>query len=130
MITPAIAGGNIAPSRFCTPSTAADNTALQSSVNTQKIMGVSQRGTRNTPYSTLDDGFCAIAGESFQLYGEGETCMIEAGAAVTAGDRLMSDGSGKGITATSGKEFGAIATQAATASGKLIEVFITFGVLP
>lgn len=50
------------------------------------------------------------------------TAVVEAGAAVTAGDTLKADSSGRGITwATSGAKIG-VALQAATAAGQFIEV--------
>ena len=50
------------------------------------------------------------------------TAIVEAGAAITAGDVLKVDSSGRGITwVTSGAKVGR-ALQAATAAGQLIEV--------
>lgn len=52
------------------------------------------------------------------------TAIVEAGAAVAAGDTLKSDSAGKAITwATSGAKV-AVALQAAAASGQLIEVLL------
>lgn len=52
------------------------------------------------------------------------TAIVEAGAAVAAGDTLKSDADGKAITwATSGAKV-AIALQAATAAGQKIEVLL------
>lgn len=128
MIFPMIANGNIAPSRFLKQDTTVDNKCLQAGAG-NKLIGVSQRGTRNTPYSTLEDGFCAIAGEDLQIYGPEETCLLELGGTVAAGDRLKADANGKGVTAASGDEYGAIAGQAGT-SGKLIEVVVELGKFP
>lgn len=128
MLFPMTAGGNIAPHRFVKVSTVSDNQCLQAGAG-EKIIAVSQRGTRNTPYSTLDDGFAAIAGESLRLYGPDETCKLELGGTVASGDRLKSDANGKGLTAGAGEEYGAIAGQAGT-SGKLIEVMVSLGKLP
>jgi hypothetical protein len=53
------------------------------------------------------------------------TAIVEAGAAITAGDTLKVDNTGKVITwATSGAKVG-IALQAASGSGKFIEVLLT-----
>ncbi len=52
------------------------------------------------------------------------TAVIEAGAAVTAGDTIKSDATGRAITwATSGAKVGQ-ALQAATAAGQMIEVLL------
>lgn len=128
MIFPMVANGNIAPSRFAKQDTTADNKCLQADAGA-KIIAVTQRGTRNPPYSSLDDGFAAIAGESLQLYGPGETCVLELGGTVAAGDRLKADANGKGVTAGSGDEYGFRAGQAGT-SGKLIEGVVEIGKLP
>lgn len=124
-LPPMVAGGNIAPMRFVKPSTLADNKCLQCGAGEMPI-GISQRGTRNTPYSSLDDGYAAIAGESLQIYGPTELAMLELGGTVAAGDLLKSDADGKGVTAGAGTMYGARASQAGT-SGKLIEVYVMFG---
>lgn len=127
MLPPMVAGGNIAPSRFVKPSTAAGNKCLQCGAGEMPI-AISQRGTRNTPYSSLDDGYAAIAGESVHLYGNGETALLELGGTVSPGDFLKSDADGKGVTASAGDKYGAVTVQGGT-SGKLIEVYVQFGEL-
>lgn len=126
-LVPMIAGGDILPHRFVKPSTAADNTCLQAGAGELPI-GISQRGTRNTPFGSLDDGKAAVAGESLRLYGPNETCMLELGGTVTAGAVLKADADGKGVAAGAGDKYGAIAGQAGT-SGKLIEVLVQIGEL-
>lgn len=60
----------------------------------------------------------AVAGES----------KILSGAAFSVGDRLMSDGSGRGITATgSGAVAGARAIEAATAPNQLVSCLVNVG---
>ena len=125
---PTVAGGNISPHRFVKPSTTADHTVLQAGAG-EKVVGISQRGTRNVPYSSLDDGYAAIAGESLRVYSTGETCLVECGGTVTPGDRLKADSNGKAVVASSGDEYGAIAGQAGT-SGKLVEVYVDLGKIP
>ncbi len=52
------------------------------------------------------------------------TAVVEAGAAVNAGDSLMTDATGRALTwAVSGAKV-ALALQAATAAGQLIEVLL------
>lgn len=125
---PGVAGGNISPSRFVRLSTAADNTYLQAGAG-EKIVGVSQKGTRRAPYGSLDDGYAAIAGENILVFAQGMTCGLELGGTVAAGDRLKADADGKGVAAGTGEEYGAIAPQAGT-SGDVIEVQVDLGKLP
>lgn len=124
---PLVSAGNIAPHRFVKQSTAADNKCAQCGANDIPV-GISQRGTRNAPLTGWDDGYAAIAGESLQIYGLKETCMLELGGTVTRGARLKSDADGKGVTASqgSGDNYGAIAGQSGTA-GTLIEVQVQIG---
>lgn len=120
------ATGNIAPSRFVKQATATDNRVTQCGAG-DKIFGVSQAGTRRTPYSSLDDGYCAIANENLQVYGIGELCLLEIGGTVSPGDRLKADADGKGVaTTTNLDEWGAIAKVAGT-SGMLIQVEVRPG---
>lgn len=116
------AGGNIAPSRFVKLSTAADHTALQAGSGEMPI-GVSQRGTRNPPYSSLDDGYCAIAGENFQVHGPGELAMVEAGGTVTAGTSVKSDTNGKAVDASAGDKCGGFAHESGS-DGKLVLIYV------
>ena len=65
----------------------------------------------------------AAAGEKFPVDVLG-TAIVESGAAVAKGDVLKSDATGRAITwATSGAKV-AIARQAATAAGQMIEVLL------
>jgi hypothetical protein len=126
VIFPAVAGGDIFPARFLIASTSADNTVLQAAAN-GKIVGISQKGTRRTPYAGLDDGKAAIAGENVHFFGPPETAPLELGGTVTAGDLLEADANGKGVTSsTDGHFYGAIAPQAG-ASGDIIEVQVMLG---
>jgi hypothetical protein len=70
------ANGNIAPSRFVKLDTSADGKVLQCGASaTIMPYGISGPGTRNPPYSSLDDGYHAIAGENCLIYGTpGERC--------------------------------------------------------
>lgn len=115
-------GGNISPSRFVKQDTSADNQVTQAGAG-DKIFGISQAGVRRTPYSSLDDGYCAISGEDVEVFGIAEKAvLLEIGGTVTRGDRLKSDANGKGVTTTStGDEIGAVALVSGT-SGMLIPV--------
>lgn len=60
----------------------------------------------------------------------GELVELEAGAAIALDALLTSDGTGRGTTAATGNQYGAIARQAAAAAGDLICVEIRYGVAP
>lgn len=116
----AVAGGNIAPSRIVKVSTAADNTWLQSTSNTDANEGVSAIGTRRAPGTGDDDGFDAIAPEGIMVFGVGSICTVEAGAAFTAGALLTADTNGRAIaTTTTGDSVIGRALQAASQLGDL-----------
>jgi hypothetical protein len=126
MIFQGIAGGTIVPSRFVKQSTTADNTFLAAGAN-DKIVGISQKGTRRTPYSGLDDGNAAIVSENLHVFGPPETAPLELGGTVTAGDLLEADSVGRGITcSTDGHNYGAVAPQAGS-TGDIIEVQVMLG---
>jgi len=115
------ANGNIAPCRFVKLDTTADGRVLQCGAG-DKIQGISQAGTRRTPYSTLDDGYAAIAGEDLEVFGTAEQPLLELGGTVTRGDRLKADANGAGVTSSTDKdEWGAIALQSGV-SGQLVRV--------
>ncbi len=117
-----VANGNVAPSRFVKLDTTTEGRVLQATAG-DKIYGISQQGTRNTPYGALDDGFAAIAGENLNIYGPPEKdVLLELGGTVTRGDSLKSDANGKGVTTTStGDWIGAIALDSG-ATGDLIPI--------
>ena len=115
------ASGNIAPSRFVKLDTTGDNLVAQAGSG-EKCYGICQPDTRRTPYSTLDDGYAAIAGEDVKVFSVGEVCLLELVATVSPGDRLKSDTNGKGTPVGSNNdEYGAIALVAGV-SGQLIMV--------
>lgn len=117
------ANGNVAPSRFVKLDSSDDGLCLQADAGAV-VFGVSQPGTRRTPYGSLDDGYAAIAGEDLLVYGPGEWPMLELAAACSNGERLKSDADGKGTPVTADKdEYGAVA-QASGAAGELIPVLV------
>ncbi len=117
-----IAGGTIYTCRFVKVSTAADDTCLQGSANCETI-GISQSGSNKAPLSdVVSTNYAAESGETLEIYGDGDVCLLEAGAVITRGALLASDGNGCGTTATAGQNVGAIALQSASASGVKIRV--------
>lgn len=108
-----IASGNINPSVFVKVDPANNFAALQAGVGDQPV-GVSQEGTRNPPGVLGSDGFAAHAGETLTVFGEGFECLLTFGGNVTAGDYLVPDASGRGITlvpATGLNKYGAQALE-------------------
>lgn len=84
-------------------------------------------------------GLCAISGAGVRAVGVVQNKPIQgavativvtgiskvvAGAAVTAGDELMSDSTGRAITATSGQQGLGVALQSAAAAGVIIPMLI------
>lgn len=66
--------------------------------------------------------FPAAGGEMLTVNALG-TAVVEAGAAIAAGERLQSDADGKAVPKTTGATT-AVALQAAAAEGDLLEVFL------
>lgn len=117
--TPAlIAGGTILPYRFVRPSTAADDTGLQSAAITTPVLGVTDGSTK-----AFNSANHAETGDPITLQG-GDVVLVEAGGNITRGAMVESDSDGKAITATTttGLNYqGYVALQSA-ASGTIIRV--------
>lgn len=130
-----IAGGDIYPSRFVMVSTAADNTALGCTAGSAPI-GISQVGTK-TPItnplgqlggsSSVFPDKAAESGDTINIFGLGDICLLECGGTVTRGDLLEASGTttnvGQGVTSGPGRPFGAVALESGTL-GQLIRVQI------
>lgn len=115
------ANGNVPPARFVRTDTSGDNLVVVAAAGEQ-IFGISQPSTRRTPYSNLDDGYAAIAGEDLDVFSVGEVCLLELGGTVSPGTRLKASTLGVGIAvASNNDEYGAIALVAG-ASGDLVMV--------
>ena len=92
-----VAGGTIEPCRFVIHSTAT-KTVTQAAAVTSPYAGISQEGSAAPPISGAATA-AATSGTGLRVYGPGEECTLEIGSGgVTAGDMLVSDSSGKGIT--------------------------------
>lgn len=121
------AGDNILPSRFVELNNSGSNYAGPCGTNGQ-IIGVAQEGTRSFPYQGEPAAFAAEDGETFQCYSVGEVCLVEAGAAISAGDLLKSDGDSRAVpiatTGTTIQNYGAVALEAATAAGQKIRCLV------
>ncbi len=124
-----VAGGDIKPSRFVMIST--DNTGIQATGAADDVIGISMEGTNKAPKSDdLSEPLAATTGQYFKLYGDGDECLITAGAAITAGARLTSDADGRGVTATAANASGAIALEAAAAADELVRVQVNIDRAP
>jgi hypothetical protein len=118
-----VAGGNITQRRFLKQS--AVGVVVMATAGTSSrgdpVYGISGEGTRNAPYSTLDDGFLAIAGENVKVRFPGEVCQLTAGGNVAVGNRLKSDSTGRGVAATAnGDQYGAVALSAGAANESIL----------
>jgi hypothetical protein len=117
-----IAGGTIRPSRFV-KYTANDFEVAEADAN-EKIAGISQEGTRTAPIPDVSTNEAAQSGETLQVYGDGEDCLLELGGTVVPGDDLKSDADGKGVVIATGaalQQIGAVALEGGV-SGELIRV--------
>ena len=121
------AGGNIYPASFVKIDPTADNQVVQATAATDKIIGVSQKGTDRAPYNGLDSNYAAVLGEELLIYQVGETCWITTGGSVTAGDKLVATTNGAALGGpTDGQYYGGHATQTAPAN-KFIEMMVQPG---
>jgi hypothetical protein len=123
-----LANGNILPSRFVVADTTGDFLVVQATDATHGILGVSQDGTDQPPGVTGSGSNAAQTGESLQVFCDGDEALITAGGTITEGDYLVSDTSGRAVTATltsTGIQYiGGRALQAATGAGQLIRMFV------
>lgn len=114
-----IAGGTIQPSRFVSVSTTHDNTALQTSITQQPIIGISQVGPRDAPGLSGSGTQAADAGNPIEIFGVGDICLLQAAGSggFTCGSWLTNDAVGQGRAATIGgtQYVGAMALETTTA---------------
>lgn len=128
-----IADGDISPSRFVKTLTTADNSVAQAGANAA-VIGISQEGAREPPLP----GVTLLAGktgDNIQIYQMTDSCLLELGGTIVAGDYLKSDANGKGVviatTGTTAQEIGARALTAGASGEKVrVQVFIETKVYP
>lgn len=122
-----VASGSIFPSTFVKFDTTAGNTGkcLQAGAGDVPC-GVSQQGTRNAPYPGLDDGYCAIAGETLRVYTASDPedmPLLQVDAAYPQGTLLKPGTNGIGTIANTDKDcYGAVQMEASTAANQLVQV--------
>lgn len=107
------ADGTCNPYRFAKPGAAIHEVA-QASADTDKVKGIIQNSA-----AILD-------GNPVDIAVRGDDALLEFGDTVADGDLLMPDADGKGIPATSGKRYGALALEPGVA-GDIRKVRCVFG---
>lgn len=105
-------GGTIAINRFVKQDTTQDRAVLQAAAASDQFFGTSTEAGTST-------NFIGVQG-----YG---IAKVEAGAAVSRGDQVTSDASGRAVTAATGNNVAGKALQAAGAAGDIIEVYLHGG---
>jgi hypothetical protein len=121
------ANGTIRPSRFVKFDTSGPGLVLEADAG-EAVVGISGPGTRFVPWSELDDGNHAIAGENCQVFQDGhKRIMLELGGTVDEGSFLKSDADGKGVAATADQEKYGARARVAGVSGEIIEVDVMIG---
>lgn len=120
---PTVAAGDIRPSRIVSFSSQPGR-VVESSGSGQIFAGVAQEAPR-TAFDTL----AAKENDAVRVYVSGEICLVETGAAVTAGDRVTSDSQGRaiplpGTASSSDTSIVGIALQTAPANSR-VKVFVS-----
>ena len=115
MVETFLAGADLSASKNRFAKVSADNTVSVATAAADSVIGV------------IDDIPYAAAGAQVAVRMSG-TVMITASAAIAAGAKVTPTTGGKAVTAGGGTAYHAIAIQAATADGDLIECFLQKGV--
>jgi hypothetical protein len=121
-----MANGDIRPSRFVQVDSSADHKGIEATANVP-VIGIAMESSNYPPLSDLSiTVLAASAGQYFRMYGAGEQCLVEAGAAITRNDKLKATANGRAepidSTTTTLQHWGAIALSSAAAAGELIPV--------
>ncbi len=120
-----IASLNVSPSRFVKFGTTSFQ-VLQC-VGSDAPVGVSQEGQKYPPSDeNASNTYAGSAGDVIAIYGPGRTCLLELGSAVTVGNFVKPDSSGRGVPASGGVNAGAVATESGI-PGDLIRVIVNIG---
>lgn len=123
------AGGNITPMRFVKADGTTKRTCVQVSATTDIPIGISGQYVRNVPYSTLNDGYHAIAGEPVQVQNAfNRPILLTAGAAFNANVLLKTTNAGKGVAAGNNEYSCAFAIDESSGDGDAVNVhWLGFG---
>lgn len=94
-----IAGEDLYAHRFVQLDTSEDFQGLLATTNA-KLFGITGPPTKKPPLSDLvTDVLAAEDGDSFQMKGEGDVCLLELGDTAGRGTQLKSDSTGRGVLA-------------------------------
>jgi hypothetical protein len=92
------ARGNIHTAAFVKEDTATNFGVLEAGAN-DKVIGVSQDGTHDTPGLTGAGVYAATNGQGIQVFQDGDECLITVGTGgVTAGDLVQAGSTGTAVT--------------------------------
>ena len=112
-----VAGADLSADKYKAAKVSADNTVSRATANTDPVIGV----IWDIPYAASGaQGGVMLTG----------TPDVMAGAAFSAGAKLTPNASGLWIAATTGQAYFAIAIQAATNSGDLVQAKLQSGYVP
>lgn len=124
------AGETLYPRRFVTLDTAADKT-VNMSIADDEAIGVTYEGSRDAPIPEVTTPIAAAEGGSVRVHGLGETCKIQASAAVASNAYLKPDADGKAVTAEdAGDAYSARAIRSADAEDEDVWAIVERGVVP
>lgn len=118
------ASANINTSRFVKIS--GPHTVAQCVANEQAY-GVSHEGTQEAPIPGVTP-LAASSGESCLVYGPGDNCEVECGAAVTAGAFVKPDANGRAITASANDKYSGQAINSTGAANQKLKITLVRGV--
>lgn len=126
-----MAGRQAGPStKVKTLDAGADLSASSARYTFQKVSAayaVTTAGAGERPVGVLEVGAAQDRGCGVSLIGSGGGTILKAGAAVTAGDPIKSDASGRGVTATSGNDYYAIALETVANADEYFEALLQTG---
>jgi len=118
------AGGTINVGRCLKLDVSQDNAVVQCTAATDAALFISKRSMRDTPGLTgVDNSIAANSGDSIEVYGPGSVAPALAGAAITRGASVTSDGTGKVIT-SAGATTRVVGFALESASGANVEINI------
>lgn len=121
------AAGTINPSTFLVQDTTNPKAVNQASGTSSFIIGVAQEWVKYAPIPNATTIAADTLGDPIKVYQIGDICLLQAtSAGWTAGDRLTSNASGQGVTATTSNFYGALALTTMTTAG-LGQVQIVLG---
>jgi hypothetical protein len=129
---PIIASTNITCSTFVSMDTTNGFAVIQATGATAMIAGIAQKGadiqSGFLPMAGVNDNnYAATPGQPVMVYGPAQTCKLLVGSGgCFPGSLLTTDGTGKGIIATSNQYYGAWSLDFGN-SGDLVDVVTAFG---